>query len=334
MKSIDDIKTLITTELGSDKYVIIYNGKIISNDYTDEEVKISLRAEMDLLYNKEISEYEKINDEKSLYSISIYLLKSMTLKIVNLGDKEKYVHKILSTKTKVKAQVCDIYLSFNAKTNIKNDFLVEDSSNIEYLSFMQGNSDDLTTIFNAYCYGDSKLNVKSLYMLKDIFRHFNTVVFLEENASVDMFNVIINNSNLSQNYEYDVIHKGANNTSKLRNYAIAKGESIINLNQNGKILKNAKKSDLNQKSRGLLLGKKSEISANPKLEIDENDVIASHGASIGALNDDDIFYLMSRGLTKKEAEELLINSYIEPFLQVVTNDNLREYFKTKIKEYL
>ena len=87
MKSIDDIKTLITTELGSDKYIIIYNGKIISNDYTDEEVKISLRAEMDLLYNKEISEYEKINDEKSLYSISIYLLKSMTLKIVNLGDK-------------------------------------------------------------------------------------------------------------------------------------------------------------------------------------------------------------------------------------------------------
>jgi len=334
MKSIDEVRALVNSELGEDKYVIIYNGKVISNDYNDSEVRVSLSAEMDLLYEKKISEYEKLNDDNSPFSISIYVLKSMMIKIINLGDKEKYVHKIISTKTKVKSQICDIYLSFQAKTNIKNDLIVEDRSEIDYLTFTQKNDDDLTTILNTYSYGDSSINVKSLYMPKNVFRHFNTVVLLEENSKVDMFNVIINNSNLVQNYDYDVIHKNANNTSKLRNYAIAKGDSIINLNHNGKILKDAKKSNLNQKSRGLLLGKKSEISANPKLEIDENDVVASHGASIGALNDDDIFYLMSRGLTKKESEELLINSYIEPFLKVVCNDSVRDYFKQRIKEYL
>ena len=49
------------------------------------------------------------------------------------------------------------------------------------------------------------------------------------------------------------------------------------------------------------------------LEIDEYDVIASHGASIGAIDDEELYYLMSRGLTEDKAKELLIMGFIDRF---------------------
>lgn len=334
MKSIEEVRAEVISELGEDKYIIIYNGKVVSNDYLEDEVRVTLREEMEVLYAINKSSYEAKNQELAPFTITIRILKSMMVKIINLYDKEKFVHKVIKTKTKVKTQICDIYLKVDALVNVKTDVFAEDSAEIDYLTYYQRNSVELVSILNTFSYANSKLNTKALFMPSSTFKFYNTSVLLEEGATLDMFNVIINNSNKKQDFSFDAIHKKGNTKSKLRNYAIAKDSSIIILNHNGKILKNAKASDLNQKSRGLLLGEKAEISANPKLEIDENDVVAAHGASIGALDDDAIFYLMSRGLTKDESEELLVNSYIEPFLNVVCNDSIKEYFKLRIKEYL
>ena len=77
---------------------------------------------------------------------------------------------------------------------------------------------------------------------------------------------------------------------------------------------------MNQKSKGILLSKESAISANPLLQIDEYDCLASHGAGIGAIDEEDLFYLMSRGLTRSESEKLIIKGFINPI-----QENLKQF---------
>ena len=63
--------------------------------------------------------------------------------------------------------------------------------------------------------------------------------------------------------------------------------------------------------------------------------MASHGVAMGSLNLDDLFYLMSRGLTKEEASQIVIMGFIEPILVAIENEEItnqiRENFKQNLK---
>ena len=84
-----------------------------------------------------------------------------------------------------------------------------------------------------------------------------------------------------------------------------------------------KNSDVRQITKGLILDPTGECLAEPILLIDYYDVKAYHGATIGKISDDDLFYLMSRGLTKDEAFMLIINGLIEPFVKNVHNEEMK-----------
>ena len=68
----------------------------------------------------------------------------------------------------------------------------------------------------------------------------------------------------------------------------------------------------------------SKITSLPILLIDEYDVEANHGASIGKMSDDDLFYLMSRGLNKTEAFLLMLEGIVNPFIQAIENEDLKK----------
>ncbi len=76
------------------------------------------------------------------------------------------------------------------------------------------------------------------------------------------------------------------------------------------IKKNVKNVDVFLKYKVLLLGKSSLAEVDPELEIESNEIKAGHAASIGRVNEEELFYLMSRGLTKKEATELLVEAFL------------------------
>ncbi|HHX00798.1 MAG TPA: SufD family Fe-S cluster assembly protein, partial [Acholeplasmataceae bacterium] len=69
----------------------------------------------------------------------------------------------------------------------------------------------------------------------------------------------------------------------------------------------------------------SNLSANPLLEIDNYDVIANHGASIDAIDEQELYYLMSRGLSKQEAEKVIVNGFINPVLAEVKEGKFQDY---------
>ncbi len=100
----------------------------------------------------------------------------------------------------------------------------------------------------------------------------------------------------------------------------------------GKIYVNsvAQKTDGYQLSKAILLNKDSEFNAKPELEIYADDVKCSHGSASGSLDEDSVFYLMSRGLNYNQARELLINGFLLDVVEKITDSEIKNLIKNII----
>ncbi len=93
----------------------------------------------------------------------------------------------------------------------------------------------------------------------------------------------------------------------------------------GRIFVNSKaqKTDGYQLSKAILLDETSEFNAKPELEIYADDVKCSHGSASGSLDENSIFYLMSRGLNYQQSKELLINGFLMDVVQKITDVEIK-----------
>ena len=92
----------------------------------------------------------------------------------------------------------------------------------------------------------------------------------------------------------------------------------------------AKKTDGYQKNENLMLSPNARVFTKPGLEIVTDDVKCSHGTTVSEIDADQIFYLMSRGMSKNESELLILQGYFDAILNNITYDPIREKLKEKI----
>ena len=110
-------------------------------------------------------------------------------------------------------------------------------------------------------------------------------------------------------------------------------KSVLNENSKGifqgKIFVNsrAQKTDGYQLSKAILLNKNAEFDAKPELEIYADDVKCSHGSTSGSLDENSVFYLMSRGLSNNEAKKLLINGFMLDAIEKITDIEIKKLIK-------
>ena len=96
----------------------------------------------------------------------------------------------------------------------------------------------------------------------------------------------------------------------------------------------AQRTDAYQMNRALLLSEQSEVRSKPELEIYADDVKCSHGATVGQLDRDQLFYLMARGIPRVQAQTLLIEAYLEDVFGDMTDTTLSEKFAAIAREKL
>ena len=92
----------------------------------------------------------------------------------------------------------------------------------------------------------------------------------------------------------------------------------------------AQKTDGYQLSKAILLDETSEFNAKPELEIYADDVKCSHGSASGSLDENSIFYLMSRGLDYQESKKLLINGFLLDVIEKITDNEIKNLVKSII----
>ncbi len=95
----------------------------------------------------------------------------------------------------------------------------------------------------------------------------------------------------------------------------------------------AQKTDGYQMSQALLLSPDAEIDTKPELEIFADDVKCSHGATVGALDPDQLFYLRTRGVPEAEARSILVRAFLTEAVEVVTNDTARAALERAVEQW-
>ncbi|MGF7046608.1 Fe-S cluster assembly protein SufD [Paenibacillus sp. DS2015] len=163
----------------------------------------------------------------------------------------------------------------------------------------------------------------------------NTNSILKGNGSTTDAKVIAVGSGAQKlNYTTQAQHFGKSSTSQMITRAVIREKATAIINGITKIEKGASKSDGQQTEKVLMLSPKARGDANPILLIDEDDVTAGHAASVGQVNPEQIFYLMSRGISRSEAEALVIYGFLAPVVSQIPLEGLQAQLQSLVERKL
>ena len=219
--------------------------------------------------------------------------------------------------------------------NTKNNFLnFRQKINVGKNSVLKNYSLDISPTSNIkYLFKDISLNKNShleyfIYSKGSKFAKHDINCSLNNDYGSVALNGIIDLDNKKHHEIKTVIN---HNEENCKSYQLIK--SVLNGNSKGvyqgKIYVNSKaqKTDGYQLSRALLLNDDVEFNAKPELEIYADDVKCSHGSTSGNLDENSIFYLMSRGLSYAQSKKLLTNGFLNEAVEKITNENVKSLVK-------
>ena len=324
--------------------IVFINGRIEKIEFNYEE-----KDKIEIL-----NDFEPKDNLSSINSL-INLNKAFTNKHYKIVIKENYSLKkpliiYHTTNNKIKSK----------NINLRLDFLLKKNSSIKLVDIFNDVSKKnfINIFYNFELHQDSILknykidkfensNVK--YSYNNIEQDSNSVseTFILSSGSNFIKNEI--NCNLNGKYSSAFVNgifslKGQNHheirtsinhlIDNTKSYQLIKSvlEDESKSVYQGKIFVNSKaqKTDGYQLSKAILLSETSEFNAKPELEIYADDVKCSHGSASGSLNEDSIFYLMSRGLNYQEAKELLINGFLLDVVEKITDLEIKNLIKNMI----
>jgi Fe-S cluster assembly protein SufD len=152
----------------------------------------------------------------------------------------------------------------------------------------------------------------------------NTTNLIGDGSSGDTKSVVVGRGEQIQNFTTKIVHFGRNTEANILKRGVLKESATTIFNGIGKIEHGASKSNAEQESRILMLSEKARGDANPILLIDEDDVMAGHAASVGRVDPTQLYYLMSRGITQKEAERLVIHGFLAPVVNQLPIEGVKK----------
>lgn len=186
--------------------------------------------------------------------------------------------------------------------DVRLEFMI-DNAKIEILDY---SSDNYLKIKNIYNINNGSLRIDKFYNNKMVDEE------IDFNLMQDGDRVDYNFATISlgeENYIINVNHNNKNTISNIDNRSVALKNSKINYTINSRVLKDCVKSMLDQNTRIITLDE-CEAKISPNMFIDLDDVIAKHGSVIGTFKEDQVFYLMSKGISYNDTVKLLIKGYL------------------------
>ena len=137
-----------------------------------------------------------------------------------------------------------------------------------------------------------------------------------------------------KHFDVNVNHYKGLTKAKVESYGVAKGQSRIAFAGASDIKKFSRNTNTIQTAKILIFDKEASGIATPTLLIGDNEVAAAHAATVGKVSDDHLFYLQSRGLSEKEAKQLITLGYLNPILNGFKDEDIKEEVNQVIRERL
>lgn len=221
--------------------------------------------------------------------------------------------------------IIELNNELNTKQEYNLDMTLNPNSNVTFLLISQLVSDDVIINQNFIIKDDANLKFMAGFLNNKLTAKVNSRL-VGLGSSVEIRAVAISSIDNNQSLDIEIIHEAKHSTGLMHNIAIASENGIIRLNGIERILQGSSKSDAYQSLKGITTSNEGIIEVNPILLIDEYDITAGHGATVGKLDEESIYYLMSRGLSRKEAEKLMINGFLRPIIDEITDEEIKNRF--------
>jgi len=326
-----------------ENYLILKDGYIIAKSLDNSFDTVNIITPEDDSYmdyymqNKEIFNYSddafdyNYNEANSSLIISVPKneVVTKTLHVFYVQETDELVHNTLIILNENSVFNYFEYIANETESHVSfvSNSIVKENARLTYTGLSRLSEKVVfSAIRNGYVsrYGNIDLSVAEV---NDSMTQSNTNIFLlEKYATASTKTVAITNHEQEARFKQLVEHLAPETEGFIENYGVANNNSILVFEGIGKINKNMKQSVARQSNKGIVLGVNSRLDANPLLLIDEFDVIASHGAAIGKMDDEQLYYLMSRGLTLNNAQRLIISGFLSPVLKKLSTDSLKEEF--------
>jgi len=156
----------------------------------------------------------------------------------------------------------------------------------------------------------------------------------QQGASCDLHGLFLLASSQHADHHITMNHAAAHCQSRADYRTVLDGRAHAVFNGRVVVAKGAVGTDSAQHSGNILLSKRAQIDSKPELEIYNDDVKCAHGATVGQLDAEQLFYLQSRGLSEAEARELLVTAFAATVLTKIDIPPLRQQIAQAIKEKL
>ncbi|HBK5960316.1 TPA: Fe-S cluster assembly protein SufD [Staphylococcus pseudintermedius] len=162
----------------------------------------------------------------------------------------------------------------------------------------------------------------------------NTTNLIGDRSSSELKSVVVGRGTQTINLTSRIVQYGKETDGYILKHGVMKENASSIFNGIGHIKHGGSGSSANQESRVLMLSENARGDANPILLIDEDDVEAGHAASVGRVDPEQLYYLMSRGISQSESERLVIHGFLDPVVRELPIEDvqrqLREVIELKV----
>ena len=164
----------------------------------------------------------------------------------------------------------------------------------------------------------------------------NTTNLMGDRSTSALKSVVVGTGDQKINLTSKIVQYGKETDGYILKHGVMRENASSVFNGIGYIKHGGTKSMANQESRVLMLSENARGDANPILLIDEDDVEAGHAASVGRVDPEQLYYLMSRGISQTEAERLVIHGFLDPVVRELPIEDvkrqLREVIELKVNK--
>ncbi|QCE32203.1 SufD family Fe-S cluster assembly protein [Acetobacteraceae bacterium] len=291
---------------------------------------------------EKLSFEERLNLSLGEEKISLkipFLKASQSLQILFLNEGENIsLHSAVDFEVSENQKISVFEVHAGEGHFLENNLIHVKSSKSSHISWVKAQFSGSKTASLSHTYFDLAEGAKASWTLlakgnlfeREVFR----AVLADENAVLEANGLQLVGKDQLADFNISVAHE-ANHTFSQQSFkalAIENGHAIFQ----GKsaISKRGNKSEAHQKSDALLLSDRAIFDVKPELEIFADDVKCTHGATVGALEEQDIFYLRARGIALDEAKRLLLFSFVKDILDHISDENIHLWVQDYVFPFL
>ena len=319
----------------ADKVVI----KDIFSAMSDDHIKDSFMSVVDYAESKVTAVHYTLLNAGLFIDVKDNAVIEEPLQYIVISDKEQslFNHVTIQVGNNAKFNFIENYVNNQkddkAPFSLVSEVVAHDGAKVNYSSITNQPGQKRGTILRrGLTYKDSLINWNVAAMDEADVYHDNTTNILGDGSEANLKIVTLGVKEQKTYFNSEVVNQGLSSKGDILQHGVLLDRSHIVFNGVGFIVKGATGSNAYQSSRMLTLSSEAKADENPMLLIDENDVMAGHGASLGRIDEEQLYYLQSRGLTRKESSRLLVHGFLSPVISELTVDKIKELVTVLIDE--